>query len=529
MKKSFVLFLAILVLGAIVVYFGQSNLLAEKDNVKITENILYGDKSVAEGVTLELHNHYETQVFWDTTYVIGEEPKTNTEYTFHQAKQNINFIEWDGNIYFNDDMHSMGWDAENNPLAPDGLEIAVQELKDSIGASEKKTKKVFYKDYMDYYGFSVSMQTPFESRSNVQRFHYELTEKFLKEELYHAQEREGKNNSYSKELVENIRKRLEWIETFQEFFKIPVLENEACMISMEKDENGNLIGWGMSGVNGGMGTGEIDVPDFQDVDNYDSFSFYTSYFVGEGNVYLTFNTHTYNQEVVDTSHIPGGYGIYHFPYDLEKEEIYPEQLQMVYALDPNLDVIDLTRDARGENLLLFTIEDTELYMSVIDIESMTLVDKFNISESRDDVWGIDYHVEEEDYMVIVTHGEKGDIIVFSIDENGSYKKEFEVSKEPLTAFLSEEDNYYYGALEYSTVYDWNEKELIFADNRYNVNGYNGTNFYVGVMDANGLQYFATYDTSLQSAVSKDENGYDTYTYAHVRPVNHNPIVVKWEE
>ena len=147
----------------------------------------------------------------------------------------------------------MGWDVEHNPLAPDGLEVAVQELKDSIGASEKKIKKVFYKDYMDYYGFSVSMQTPFERRSNEQRFHYELTEKFLKEELYHAQEREGKNNSYSKEAVENIRKRLEWIETFQEFFKIPVLENEACMISMEKDENGNLIGWGMSGQ--GMGAG----------------------------------------------------------------------------------------------------------------------------------------------------------------------------------------------------------------------------------------------------------------------------------
>ena len=88
MKKSFVLFLAILVLGAIVVYFGQSNLLAEKDNVKITETILYGDKSMVEGVTVELHNHYETQVFWDTTYVLGEEPKADTEYTFHQAKQN---------------------------------------------------------------------------------------------------------------------------------------------------------------------------------------------------------------------------------------------------------------------------------------------------------------------------------------------------------------------------------------------------------------------------------------------------------
>ena len=43
MKKSFVLFLAILLLGTTIVCFGQSSLLAEKDNVEITENIFWGD------------------------------------------------------------------------------------------------------------------------------------------------------------------------------------------------------------------------------------------------------------------------------------------------------------------------------------------------------------------------------------------------------------------------------------------------------------------------------------------------------
>ena len=104
MKKSFVLFLAILVFGAFIIGFGQSSILAEKANVKITENILYGEKSVVEGVTLELQNHYENQIFWDTTYMMGEEPKTNTEYTFHQAKQSNVSRRWYGNIYFNDDI-----------------------------------------------------------------------------------------------------------------------------------------------------------------------------------------------------------------------------------------------------------------------------------------------------------------------------------------------------------------------------------------------------------------------------------------
>jgi hypothetical protein len=205
---------------------------------------------------------------------------------------------------------------------------------------------------------------------------------------------------------------------------------------------------------------------------------------------------------------------------------------MVYALDPNLKVVDLTRDARGENLLLFTIEDTEIYMSVIDIKTMTLVDKFSISESREDIYGLDYYVLEEDYMVIATYG---DIIVFTIDENGTYVKEFETSREPLKQFSLPGTQYYhdgtvdyYEPLPYDTAYDWNGKQLVFANNMYNVNGYMGTGFYVGVLDSNGLQYFATYDTSLQSPISEDENGDEVYDYAHVRPAEYNPIVVKWE-
>ena len=524
MKKSFVLLITLVVLAIAVLFVGQHQLLAEKDQVIITENILFGDKSVADGVTINLHNHYEEQIFWDTTYVIGENPEIDTAYTFHQYKQNWSPHRWYGSINFNSDVHSIGWDAEGIK-APEGLEIAIEELKDTTGASETGTKRILLKDYMDYYNFSVSFQTPYDHESGEKRFHYGLSAGELRAELDYAEGRAGKNYSYSKDAVERLRKELKWVETFQEFFKIPVLENEAYIISLRKDANGDVIGYGMSSANGGLGSGDIDIPNFKEGDNYDGFQFSTCHFVGDGDVYLTFNTRSYNQEIIDTSQIPGGYGIYYFPYDLEKEEIYPEKLQMVYSLDPNMDVVDLTRDARGENLLLFAIEDMELCMFVIDIKTMTLVDKFSVSESREDVSGLDYYVLEEDYMVIVTYG---DVIVFSIDGNGTYKKEFEVSKEPLRAFLSEEDLYYYDILQYDTVYDWNGKELLFANNMYNVNGYMGTNFYAGVMDADGLQYFATYATSLQSTISLDENGYENYNYPHVRPADIDPIQVEWK-
>ena len=524
MKKSFVLFLTILVLGALVVGVGKNTVLAEKDQVKITENVLFGDKAVVEGVTLDLHNHYEEQIFWDTTYVIGETPMIDTSYTFYQSQQNIYTHDLYGNLYFNDDRHSMGWDEENKWIPPEGLEKAAKELRDSLGPSEKGTKTVFLKDYLDYYSFEVNFTAPYKGNRFVDSVSISLSESFLKENIYEAENTNGKNYNYSDEWYENALKQLEWIETFHEFFKIPVLENEVYTLSMEKDANGNVIGYGMASANMGMGSGEGDIPEFNN-EEWDNFEFNTHSYVGGGDAYFTFNTHSYNQQVVDTSLIPGGYGIYYFPYDEEKEEIYPEKLQMVYPLDPKLDVINLTRDVRGENLLLFTMEDAEAYMYVIDIETMILVEKFNLSETRDDAWGFDYCVLEEDYMVVVTYG---DVIVFSIDEAGRYTKEFETSREPLDAFYPEDNEFYSEYLEYDTVYDWNGKQLVFANNMYNINGYMGTNFYVGVMDANGLQYFATYDTSLQTSPSFDENGYEAYNYAHVQPVYDNPVVVKWK-
>lgn len=183
MKKSFVLFIAILLLGTSVVFFGQNMILAEKDNVKITENVLYGDKSVVEGVKLDLHNHYETQIFWDTTYVMGENPKTNTNYTFHQWRQNNQEYSWNGAIHFYNDMQEIGWD-NSTVHASEGLETAIKELQDSIGASESGTKMLFLKDYKDYYTFDISFQTPYSTEAEDDiRFYYNLSKPGLKREL----------------------------------------------------------------------------------------------------------------------------------------------------------------------------------------------------------------------------------------------------------------------------------------------------------------------------------------------------------
>ena len=54
----------------------------EKANVTIKENIIYGDKSYADGVTVFTKAHYNDHLFWNTTYTIGEKPRTSTDYEF---------------------------------------------------------------------------------------------------------------------------------------------------------------------------------------------------------------------------------------------------------------------------------------------------------------------------------------------------------------------------------------------------------------------------------------------------------------
>lgn len=529
MRKSFVLFIAFILLAVSVICYGQTSLMAERDQVQITEHVLHGDKSVVEGVTLQMKNHYENQLFWDTTYVLGEKNEISTDYAFYQEEQYYYSYWYYGSVSFQEDsVHNLDWMENQEDEALEGLELAVRELYDSIGPSERAEELFFVKDYEDYYSFSVEVTGDFDSEKNMDQFNFELYESALESDLLYAEEHIGKNYSYSEEAIAEMRKQLEWLETFQEFFKIPILETEVCTIAMEKDANGELLGWGVATVGSGSATGSIEIPESPyagDSNGYDSFHFETRSAVSNGNAYFTFNTHSFNGAVVDTSLIPGGYGIYYFPYDASKNEIYPEKLQMVYALDPNTVLHDLTIDKKGENLLLFTEEEDGLYMSVIDIATMTLENQIVVSELGEDdtFYGIESYSLFDDYMVINTYGE---LVLITMDEDGNYKKEFDISKEKLEAYDMDETRYRQIG-DADTIYDWDGEHLLLADYFYNINGYLGCNFYVGVVDAAGVQFFATYDSSLQSSISTDYDGFTVINYSHCRPVDDSPMTISW--
>ena len=82
MKKSFIIFLVLFLLAIGSVGTANVLLLNEKDAVVITEKVLYGDKSVVDGVTVLRNTKYDDHIRWKTNYQVGENPKCYTEYDF---------------------------------------------------------------------------------------------------------------------------------------------------------------------------------------------------------------------------------------------------------------------------------------------------------------------------------------------------------------------------------------------------------------------------------------------------------------
>lgn len=510
MKKSFVLLLAFIILISGTVSYAQNELLKEKDQVHFTEHIIYGDKSVVEGVTIDAYNTYQNHLFWHTTYEVGEVPKESTAYEFYSSSY------WDNAVYTGGSMDIINY--SNCPTVSGymvdkeyfGLEAAMKELYDETEPGEENVKQVYLKDYMEYYSFGWDLELPKEEGKTYTpycEYHYfspgDLDEEIAKLE---ASDRNAKT-------LEQLKKCKKDLENFQEFFKIPVLETEIYMIALAKDEKGSIIASAESGLGGGTSTGNIDFPEMPWDENLDSFRFGMYYVFDNGDCFFTFDPLTTQGNPVDTSLIPGGYGIYHITYDSEKGEIDSEHIQMVYSMEPTVELSQLCLDASGKNILLETIENGRIYLSVIARDTMTLQDKFDVgdAESYFTFWTF------EDYMV--TCGDT--LAVYTTDGKGHYTKEFAVD----TKAIDEIIDVYEHAQNVpgdSSSFDWNGETLLIGNYIYYATKGRSTDFMLAAIDETGLLYYGVYESTLNTSDTQ-------YAPCDANSNKVNPVVVKWRK
>lgn len=514
MKKSFVLLLALVILVSGTAYYAQREIVKENDQVHFTEKVLYGNKAVVEGVSVEMKNEYSSNLFWNSTYVIGAEPKEETDYRFYPWDYYKDVYSYSGSMDFVvdcTDTVGLGYDYQGDENYY-GLHAAMKELYDQTEPGTENSITVYLKDYVDYYTFGLSLDLPENSEHKTADYYrYSYLWKYEVQEEIAQLEKQGAN----KKEIEQMKEYLKDLETFQEFFKIPVLDKEVYTLAMSKDSEGNIIGIADSHMHGGSGSGEIEIPEVPNVAGADSFSFRMFSAFDDGDCYFTFDPHTYNEQVVDVSQIPGGYGIYHFTYDEKEGSIDLDHMKMIYPLDINTQWESMQLDASGENLLLFTWDKEKHYLSIIDRETMTLVDKFELGDSETYI----SHWSYEDYLVV--RGEN--LMVFPIDENGRYFQAFSVNTESIYEKI-ESNTLNDTILRSGSQYDWNgEALLVAADIQYydeDTGRVEQTcDFYVAAIDETGLIYYAEYDSTLIDG----ENGY-------CRPDDdyESPVSVRWK-
>ena len=518
MKKSFVLLTVLLVLITGTACYAQSELLQEKDQVHFTEKVLYGDKSIVEGVKVDTNISYEYQLFWHTLYEIGATPKEETEYTFYPNQYQDRRYVNSGSLSF----QMNGTDTISNDFEQDriyyGIDKAMKELADRTAPGTQESATVYLKDYMEYYSFIHEIDLPYTSDEDVKKYnqygYWRLN--VLLEDI----ERLEKNAASKENLeqLEDLKKILKDAETLQEFFKIPVLETEVYEIVIKKDTEGKICGMAASSTSGGSSTGNVDFPEMPDIEGLDGFCFSTYSVYDNGDCYFTFDTRTFNGNVVDTSLIPGGYGIYHFSYDKKNGTVDLENLKMVYALDVKTNIEDIRVDESGKNLLITTSDETTRYMQVIDRETMTLVDTFHLGdrESYVTIWNF------EEYMVIRAEN----IMVFAYGEDGRYTQALSVNFSEVEQVIKDATGAaYVDILNWDTAFDWDGEKLLMAnqilliDERLRAT--RTCNFYVAAIDENGLVYYGEYTSTLDCG----EGG---HKQCYFNPDMDQPILVRWK-
>lgn len=132
---------------------------------------------------------------------------------------------------------------------------------------------------------------------------------------------------------------LEWAKNWKawnDFFRIPVLDDEYYDVGLTKGSDGEIY----------------ETTDYGTAEGDDDFYFNVQSCDTDEAAYFFFESHSMSGNVVDTSLIPGGYGIYRMPHGEKDGKSSIERLETVYPLDPNAYYQSISASPDGKKLFV---------------------------------------------------------------------------------------------------------------------------------------------------------------------------------
>ena len=348
--------LVIVSLGAASIAFGS--MYAKMQDCRITEKTIVGDAAAAAGLSASFGMGLQNQLYWRNVFTYGgaddgadvQETAFSRKNPFPADKKGpVPYVRLTGYMTSGNALDDILTDpAEGDPIRQEllaqvrqefftaGAAERVQEIKRALPADGETTQDLKLKDIFRYYPIEGDLTGTSIWAASLDNAVYASEDSVkLGQDLNH-------------------------------FLRIPIPETESSGFEVIKYPEGSL--------NFNYYQGKENCS--QQEDHFDFHSIACS---TPDAVYFTFNTHTDDGDVVDTSLIPGGYGIYRLPYDREKEIFLSEKLEMVYALDPKKQYTDIYASPDGAKLFLVSqaarlaavgVKEVQATAEIIDVRTM---------------------------------------------------------------------------------------------------------------------------------------------------------------
>ena len=391
MRKSYIATWILIACSVLATFVIAIQIYGTRDDVVLTETVVYGDPSRADGLKLQFQTNYRHNraYAWYTNYTLGNPDVSETDFGLYEFK----------------------------PISEEDMTLPHYHS----GLTNEIKVTSFYPD--KYYHLNASFDFPTASW-----FAYEYDQSVIKRER----------------------------SILQNYFKIPKYA-------------GDYYEW------------VIDSTYSDDM------------------CYFTFDLHTRNGHIVDTSLIPDGFGIYAFPYEKAYEDergklilgTDTSKLEMIYALEPDTHISKLAVNHDANHLFLFTIENEYLVLHVIDIEKQTELQKLVLFENSD------YFTYVIDGAILISKHDSHEVYVVSNLENQTYKIDF--------TFSSTNNLFNFGNFMYFSCYDG--ERLVYSNFAGHISEFTPPNkpeFFIAIYEKNGISYIGTYRSSLLSGTDNEE-------------------------
>ena len=392
MKKALAIFIALAVLLTSGAVWTFADAYKEQDNVIFTENTVYGDIRHADGIDVTRRISLENAE-WNSICSINDSKVTQkTDFRYYNLGKkyeggppyhNI----WLSTVSYPDFSASVRNDKKLTPERKKLQDDFDEQTKDSL--DNPVTVEFRLRDYYEYYPIGVSIWLP--DHTNI----------------FGEADYEFESGA---------------INHFREFFKIPVPESEVTTVTA-------AVSYG--------GGGEMRTV----MEKTRNFAFGTKYAICDNAVYFTFdNKFPDSEEKIDTSLIPGGYGIYRLPYEKTTDEdlknasfeetnkaieakVHADRLEMVYSLSEDNYVLDMMPSFDKTQIYLLTKEDGRYFFTVIDEKTMKDYQRFEL-KVRADGDSLSFHSAYDGYMVITCYDDESgsNILLYEVNEGYHEKK-----------------------------------------------------------------------------------------------------------